>query len=864
MEPTIVIGLGTSGLKILEYCQQFLYEAYGATMMEQVEAAGIRLINIETDRGVPVRETPVGTVITKVNATVQSMGTSYEALKRKPQVDVSWMPPNLDAALESMGITAGAGGWRAYGRFALWNPDNFDKIYKLLAGAYNDIANIGSPNIFTVGTLMGGTCSGMFIDMGYILRDISNNSALSNIGLFLVPKATGLGNEAHRQCGNTWASLKDLNYYNEQQNVYDYHWPNGVQPSSANFPPYTECYLLSSQYERNASNFPSLKLDHLYYLCGFYLFLNIAGMRKEIAARRVDDLGGNPLYTFGLSGFSYPKYGITELVGAQLAEEYCMRMLDPQYYWARDVGERVAIDETLIERDAEKFINGLVGECLEQYDSWSEGNLQSFVKEQVLLWQKGDIETEGIRNQFKHHPGDTSSARARMNAKVNTVRDFVIESIFNEIRGVLETYQSIPYTKKLLKALSNHSDRLLDLWAKQGVSSGEMKALNATIDGISVEKQGWLSLDREGRNEAVALAFADRVKLSFMYSVLNEIDFEKGEPRYKGETLLGLSELDAMERGLTSDAGVIKTVKEHQLSIESMLSDAHLPLRMLWKNGSLDKERAFFMEIMQNRPADTLRLLDDKGGLLGFLREIQIEKGEMKGKYAWADLVSAFQGLVESSVTSELGSIDLVDLVKSQDVAVARQANKAESVLLPLEVGGNRFGTSDGIPSITAGNSTGTMNELLDNIEGFDRLCTLEELRNTVVFYREQSHIAPMTDLINREKLQEQREKRARPEASESEVFTQDSWDKMLDPYQVEDRLLQPGVDSFVNVITLGLMTWFIEPRSGALQPRGVNSKGLSWNTTPTGGELSVAGGNPSCCKGRRTKRSGMICRKNS
>ncbi|MDR3245043.1 MAG: tubulin-like doman-containing protein, partial [Prevotellaceae bacterium] len=161
--PTIIIGIGTSGLYVLENVQRFYYENYKVNKPKNVEY--LYLETNETNRPVG---TPIGNSINRVYISLDNMPKMIDELKlycNNPQ----WLPDS------SVVLTAGlgAGGIRSCGRLALWGKndhgDNFNNVIINIQNAHSNVMhlnnNIGNqtlpatPTVFITGSLTGGTGS---------------------------------------------------------------------------------------------------------------------------------------------------------------------------------------------------------------------------------------------------------------------------------------------------------------------------------------------------------------------------------------------------------------------------------------------------------------------------------------------------------------------------------------------------------------------------------------------------------------------------------------------------------------------------------------------------------------------------------
>ena len=77
--PTIFIGLGTTGLRVLEELQRFYYGTFGQNKPDHVE-----MIFTETDTAVERHPTPAGDSIEAVYTPLESPSKAVEYLNQTP------------------------------------------------------------------------------------------------------------------------------------------------------------------------------------------------------------------------------------------------------------------------------------------------------------------------------------------------------------------------------------------------------------------------------------------------------------------------------------------------------------------------------------------------------------------------------------------------------------------------------------------------------------------------------------------------------------------------------------------------------------------------------------------------------------
>ena len=280
IRPTLYIGLGTTGTEILDNLRERNFQEYGR--------AGLpifRYVSIETDQGntgkfssidaddrvefdlpdedsVPrILRSGLAPQSYERNRVIHTTISDREAIRG--QIDPSkpfgfkehladWLDERvLDSAAVKFG-GGGAGNIRMAGRLALW--ENWDKdgkgVKPILQKAYLDIqdeermkdargflkGHFGreikvdpkTHNVFIVGTLCGGTCSGMLLDIAYYFRRIGN-AGTKVYGLFtMYNEALALGGDPEILLANCYASLIELDFYNRRETAYEITLPDGT------------------------------------------------------------------------------------------------------------------------------------------------------------------------------------------------------------------------------------------------------------------------------------------------------------------------------------------------------------------------------------------------------------------------------------------------------------------------------------------------------------------------------------------------------------------------------------------------------------------------------------------------------------
>ena len=296
LRPTLVLGLGGTGHRIAAHLKARLVRAYGA-----VPTARIRLMAFDTaDEVIPVlvhgrplglepdRElfhighTPVPNILRNID--------------RQPAIAARL---SCIQSIPPVALRAGAKQVRPLGLLSLlWR---FDRVEQRIADAVWELAGkdtlgrqAGSTqgiNVFICNSLVGGTGSGMFIDVAYLVRALF--SELGSMGDFCYVTGVGVLPQAFRGIDgpnivpNTVAALKELGYC-MQRGGFACEYPNGRWISSPE-PPFNLYYLIDGVDEQG---YTWRSLNDLCAMVAGGLFLQIGSQLGRKGENDFDNLDG--------------------------------------------------------------------------------------------------------------------------------------------------------------------------------------------------------------------------------------------------------------------------------------------------------------------------------------------------------------------------------------------------------------------------------------------------------------------------------------------------------------------------------------------------------------------------------------------
>ncbi|NCJ05596.1 hypothetical protein GS597_03550 [Synechococcales cyanobacterium C] len=281
---TLCIGLGGTGRDVLMQIRKLIIDQHGKLSNLPI----VSFVHIDTDRGaggisgLKTGNTYRGeNILFHESEKVTASMTSHEiddlikGLKEKeiyghhnPYNYIrNWLSPHLLDSISA--IEDGASGIRPIGRLAFFY--NYGKIQEAIQTAENNTINheeflinqglIVEPglNIFVVGSLCGGTGSGMFLDVAYALRKkYFNNTQLKGY-LIISPELYG---DAPSMYANVYAALKELNHYsaNNFRACYD---PENIVQIDEQRAPFDFAYIISNKNSEDYKILDKNKLNNV-------------------------------------------------------------------------------------------------------------------------------------------------------------------------------------------------------------------------------------------------------------------------------------------------------------------------------------------------------------------------------------------------------------------------------------------------------------------------------------------------------------------------------------------------------------------------------------------------------------------------
>jgi hypothetical protein len=265
LSPTLIIGLGGTGGDILLRIRKKFFEKFGGID----EFPIVSYLWFDTDKN--YKDVGAKQFARKVDfsgteehlITIADTGAITGNLDKEIYRNIaSWWPTGLKIIPH---LDDGAGQYRPYSRLGLFyhysradssirqaildalgkiqNPASINKVMnspKLQRLNYAADLDAGKRNVYLVGSLAGGTGSGMFLDMARIVRYLASDAIL--VGFLATSRF--FPHAKPRMHANTYAALLELDYYNSHDFLPN--WSNDELFSALRPPLFNYCYLLDT------------------------------------------------------------------------------------------------------------------------------------------------------------------------------------------------------------------------------------------------------------------------------------------------------------------------------------------------------------------------------------------------------------------------------------------------------------------------------------------------------------------------------------------------------------------------------------------------------------------------------------------
>ena len=358
---TILIGLGGTGAKALQHLRQMLVERFG-----RVNLSGVTYLSMDTDvqsiRPEATKDqSPYEELVSfqeeeRLNVSA-NLNAVLENMARHPYIKEWWDDSALDRR-RNFELSKGAGQIRPLSRLVFFQnrediQEALERCWTKVTAQDLDDARIkkGKVRVVVIAGWAGGTGSGMFLDLGALIKSTFDGRGFDLEGLFVLPGVfKGVDTKFAKLGANGYAALRETNHY--LSNAFEAQWDHHARASVKGL--YSRMVLLSGT---NALGESMANASDAYKAIGELLFLDFAGgpIKSWVEGVRinreqyltsfvgyrymVEDQDGKPrethadkfrtaFSTFGISKLVYPSWRLLNFAKYDLTAEM-VRLLDP-------------------------------------------------------------------------------------------------------------------------------------------------------------------------------------------------------------------------------------------------------------------------------------------------------------------------------------------------------------------------------------------------------------------------------------------------------------------------------------------------------------------------------------------------------
>lgn len=494
MTPTVIVGVGGTGKTVLLKVRAMIAESYGA--LDQLPI--VAFLHIDTDQNdlkaqsVEVLKQDISLrPVEQIHAKVDKSDTAniLGRLDDYPHI-AEWFPRELKAT-ES--ILDGAGQVRALGRFAFTHnysaiKEQFLSVMQRVIEGREVMTRTGvrvdqGVNVFVVCSLLGGTGSGMYLDLAYCLRDWIPAANQPQTSAYLVLPGTARG-VAKRQIANSYAALMELNYYSSSNTRFEaqYTATEVISDHAGRNQPFRFCYLVGN----TNPNYQIPDLGGVMDMVAQNIFLDFSSglsqHKKTIRDNIAQLLGGldalgypQSFMTFGLSAIQFPLNRVLDACASRLAGRVASWWANPNPTSVnmRDVVKQTLRSLFLSEDDGDHQIlnticNAVSGQTYTKEVESQVESLRIIRKEQNLeLNALGGFVRIRKEQEFKPHFQDSDPKpanwsdyfRKMWNNTENLKREKPLDLRAIIYDMVEDRFRGASYTRNFLEELRNILDK---------------------------------------------------------------------------------------------------------------------------------------------------------------------------------------------------------------------------------------------------------------------------------------------------------------------------------------------------------------------------------------------------------------------
>lgn len=810
--PTLIIGVGTSGLAMINTVRELFFEEFTYAGLPLVRF--LHISTSEVDEPFTLENSNFVNDFEKIQIAKAFLNDAEHQIL--PQLvnpgslhydkEIGrWLNPVI-TNIPGKKFNAGAGNIRQAGRLCLWRNWNnvttngifnaYGKIvaadsvkettrimkeYYQIKGVPIDGVNLVSTspfNIYVVGTLVGGTCSGMFIDLGFYLAN--QFPAATIYGIFSTMDNNIAGDPGQiARAANNYAALVELDYFMQYFNNYDYQLPNNFKVGKGR-QPFNYVSLLTTTNKKGdpaavISPAGDIDVNNLNRLVGLSIFFDIiagAGNEKEqIKTDYEAKLGtsckskvfphyGKRFFVPGSSALWFPKNKIAGYIAIN-------KVLEFANYWSGDAKTK---NINLVNREAENLFSKL--------DSVIRKSIVKYNKNGVDVNIYTDIQTilTGVKNIHEQHgapyeqilanyPEDNTPALIKrfsndgyyysiLNNNLHNVKNIAIDEgikIFkSKINTLLNSYPGDKNTRSIANLIELHEaiDVLTKRISEITANAPELPEGDITISDLNMDEY-FEALANEEKRKSTAWAFSkdkilkqheDRIfarlneRFDYLFTYIVDYFVVKCFTQILNELKSGL-----LEEIIFIQKKIDNLKDEANSKQEGFLpSSEFAALKYVYQTGNFNSDVEFYSKKFDNL------LIKQQFAAIGNAAELSdlFRNPDKSEKQILGDLIIKIQRLVFQNMR-----LRKFDILNTATTPINIQINIAQLSVPLFQPDSKNYdpvvlGTQ---PTLIAGGMSNSRLNLMNNLKGvnikFERQIA-EDLEHIVYFYQEDGMVA--------------------------------------------------------------------------------------------------------------------------
>lgn len=469
MASALVIGIGSTGFDVIEQALHYYYEFTKKEKPEHTEFMFLetaRKSSPNIDKG----------VLSFCDISTDNISATLHAWHEDENVNHPWIPQEADV----LNAHNGAGGQPVYGRLGLWA--NEVAVRAKIRQLYSKVGGDQHTNIYIVGSLVGGTGSGVCLDIACMVRETTNNDNIW--GMFLLPNRVDIGDKT-KQSGyeNAYSSLKVIDYFSKSN---DGKWYECTMPSGNNISrmgaPYKQAQFFTQDFDDSSAQMPTL--DNLIQSVGFNLVLRVididnvvAPFQQRVLDRLVDFSNVVPdgiFSTIGLNVFQYPEGLLEEYFATeQLKKSLLDRWMDPVHYISKS-GQSASVEGLTLSELKPKVNKRLQNIVKQAVDSCratpilGKKNLKAALENEVAnLLEKSYAADFLDEDAFLYDLFDANNSTkyyAAIKGKSIDLRNAIVTGIADFVNEMSLEYQNLHVMSNLIQHIADAATDMTKSW----------------------------------------------------------------------------------------------------------------------------------------------------------------------------------------------------------------------------------------------------------------------------------------------------------------------------------------------------------------------------------------------------------------